>query len=46
MIVDAIVKNRFRATIGSDAATMDRLSRLNPKLATTMIAKQMGALLS
>ena len=45
MIVDAIRKNRFRATIGSDAAAMDRLSRLNPKYATTLIAKQMGDLL-
>ena len=46
VIVDAIRKNRFRATIGSDAAAMDKLSRLNPKFATTLIAKQMGALLS
>lgn len=46
VIVDAIIKNRFRATIGSDAAAMDRISRLNPKLATTMIAKQMGDLLA
>lgn len=46
VIVDAIVKGRFRATIGSDAAMMDRLSRLNPKFATRLIAKQMGGLLS
>lgn len=46
VIVDAIVKGRFRATIGSDAAMMDRLSRLNPKYATRLIAKQMGGLLS
>jgi len=45
VIVDAIRKNRFRATIGSDAAAMDRISRLNPKFATTLIAKQMGDLL-
>ena len=46
VIVETIEKGRFRATIGSDAATMDRLSRLNPKMATRMIAKQMGDLLS
>lgn len=45
VIVDAIRKNRFRATIGSDAAAMDRISRLNPKFATSLIAKQMGDLL-
>ncbi|MBW9110350.1 SDR family oxidoreductase [Microbacterium trichothecenolyticum] len=46
VIVDAVRKGKFRATIGADAATMDRLSRLSPKHATTMIAKQMGALLN
>ncbi len=46
VIVDAIRRGRFRATIGSDAAAMDKLSRLNPKMATTMIAKQMSGLLS
>ncbi|GAA2069633.1 SDR family NAD(P)-dependent oxidoreductase [Microbacterium hatanonis] len=45
VIVDAIRKDRFRATIGPDAAAMDRLARLNPKFATTLIAKQMGDLL-
>ncbi|MGX5696248.1 SDR family NAD(P)-dependent oxidoreductase [Agromyces soli] len=45
VIVAAIEKGRFRATIGSDAAAMDRLSRLNPRFATTLIAKQMGDLL-
>ena len=45
VIVDAVEKGRFRATIGADAAMMDKLSRLNPKLATTMIAKRMGDLL-
>lgn len=45
VIVDAIRKDRFRATIGSDAAAMDRLSRLNPKFATMLIAKQMDDLL-
>jgi len=46
VIVDAIRKGRYRATIGSDAAAMDRLSRLNPKMATTIIAKQMSGLLN
>lgn len=46
VIVDTIQTGRFRATIGSDAATMDRLSRLNPRMATRLIAKQMGDLLS
>ncbi|GAA1834983.1 SDR family NAD(P)-dependent oxidoreductase [Agromyces salentinus] len=46
VIVDAIEKGRFRATIGSDAAAMDRLSRLNPRFATELIAKQMGGLLA
>ncbi|AZS38171.1 Putative oxidoreductase SadH [Microbacterium lemovicicum] len=46
VIIDAIKKEKFRATIGRDAATMDRLSRLSPKTATTLIAKQMGGLLS
>lgn len=45
VIVDAIERNRFRATIGGDAKLMDRLSRLNPKFATRLIAKQMGDLL-
>ena len=46
VIVDAVMKGRYRATIGGDAAAMDKLSRLSPKRATTLIAKQMGALLN
>lgn len=46
VIVDAVRKGKYRATIGGDAAAMDKLSRLNPKYATTLIAKQMGALLT
>ena len=45
VIVDALRKGKYRATIGSDAAAMDKLSRLSPKTATTTIAKQMGGLL-
>ena len=46
VIVDAVVKGKYRATIGSDAAAMDKLSRLSPRRATTLIARQMGALLT
>jgi NAD(P)-dependent dehydrogenase (short-subunit alcohol dehydrogenase family) len=46
VIIDAVVKGKYRATIGSDAAAMDKLSRLSPKRATTLIAKQMGSLLN
>ncbi|QKJ18164.1 SDR family NAD(P)-dependent oxidoreductase [Microbacterium hominis] len=46
VIVDAVEKGKYRATIGGDAAAMDKLSRLSPKRATTLIAKQMGALLN
>lgn len=45
VIVDALEKGKFRATIGSDAGMMDKLSRLSPKKATEIIAKQMGDLL-
>lgn len=45
-IVDAIRKGSFRATIGTDAATMDMLARLSPKRAARVIAKQMGSLLN
>lgn len=44
-IVKAIRKGSFRATIGSDAAAMDKLARLNPQFAARTIAKQMGSLL-
>ncbi|MFB8386965.1 SDR family NAD(P)-dependent oxidoreductase [Microbacterium sp. NPDC055910] len=45
-IVAAIRKGSFRATIGKDAAAMDKLARLSPKHAARTIAKQMGSLLS
>ncbi|GAA1960360.1 SDR family NAD(P)-dependent oxidoreductase [Agromyces allii] len=44
-IVDALAKGKYRATIGPDAAAMDRISRINPQYATKLIAKQMGSLL-
>ena len=42
---EAIEKGKFRATIGKDAAIMDKLARLSPKKAAETIAKQMGDLL-
>ena len=45
IIVRALERGTFRATIGSDAKAMDLLSRLSPKKATEIIAKQMGDLL-
>lgn len=45
IVEEAIEKGRFRATIGRDAAIMDKLARLNPKKAAEIIAKQMGDLL-
>jgi len=45
IVEEAIEKGKFRATIGRDAAIMDKLARLNPKKAAETIAKQMGDLL-
>ncbi len=45
VIVDALRTGRFRATIGSDAAGLDKLARLSPKRATRLIATRMAALL-
>ena len=45
MIVDAFEKNPFHAFIGSDAKTMDRLSRLAPEKAANLIQKQMKSLI-
>ncbi len=44
-MVDAIENNKPRLVIGSDAKTMDFLSRLNPVMAANMIYKQMANLL-
>lgn len=46
VILTAVKKGKFRATIGGDAAAMDRLARLSPRRAATLIAKQMGGLLA
>ncbi|WP_151526678.1 SDR family NAD(P)-dependent oxidoreductase [Serinicoccus kebangsaanensis] len=46
IIVDeAVVKGRYRVTVGSDAAMLDRLSRVAPQRATDLIARRMGDLL-
>ena len=45
IMVDAIESGKARVTVGKDATTMDRLSRLNPVMAANMIYKQMKSLL-
>jgi NAD(P)-dependent dehydrogenase (short-subunit alcohol dehydrogenase family) len=44
VIVETIKKGSFRATIGKDAALLDRLARLSPQKATEVIAKKMASL--
>jgi NAD(P)-dependent dehydrogenase (short-subunit alcohol dehydrogenase family) len=44
-IIEGMEQGAFRVRIGSDAKFMDRLSRLNPKRATLLIADQMKSLL-
>ncbi|MBN2248498.1 MAG: SDR family oxidoreductase [Coriobacteriia bacterium] len=46
VIIDAMERDAFRATIGKDAALMDRLSRLMPERAAAIIYKQMRSLLA
>ncbi|MFT4215196.1 MAG: SDR family oxidoreductase [Microbacterium sp.] len=45
VIVQALRKGSYRATIGGDAGGLDKLSRFSPKLATETIAKKMAQLL-
>lgn len=45
IVEDAVKKGEYRVTVGRDAAMLDRLSRLAPRRATDMIAKQMADLL-
>jgi short-subunit dehydrogenase len=45
MMVDAIVNNKPRVVIGSDARMLDVLSRINPVYAAKVIYKQMASLL-
>lgn len=46
VILEAIRKEKFRATIGKDARALDVLSRVSPQKATEMIAKKMADLVS
>lgn len=41
IIIRAMEKNRFRATVGRDASMLDKLYRLNPRMATNFIGKMM-----
>lgn len=45
-IVDGMERNAFRVLVGSDSKMMDRLYRLSPRRATSLIASQMKDLLS
>lgn len=45
-IIGAIEKNAYKVFIGSDAKTMDKLTRLMPKKAAEIIYKQMKSLLA
>lgn len=45
IMVDAIEAGKPRVTVGKDATTMDRMSRLNPTWAANVIYKQMKSLL-
>lgn len=44
-IVDAMERDAYRVTVGRDATTMDRLSRLAPERAARLIQRQMKNLL-
>lgn len=44
-IIEGLEKGSYRVLIGSDAKMMDKLSRLAPRKATELIAKQMKSLL-
>lgn len=45
IMVDGMERNEYRVLVGSDATFMDRIYRLNPKLAAGLIYKKMKALL-
>lgn len=45
-IIEGLERGAYRVLIGSDAKMMDKLSRLMPRRATELIAKQMKSLLS
>jgi short-subunit dehydrogenase len=41
LIINAMEKNKFRATVGKDAAMLDLLYRFNPRFSTNLIGKMM-----
>lgn len=45
-ILDGVEADAWRILVGSDAKLMDTLVRLDPRRATTFIARQMKSLLS
>ncbi len=45
IIIEGMERNEYRVMVGSDAAFMDRLYRLNPKFAAGLIYKKMKAIL-
>jgi short-subunit dehydrogenase len=45
IIIDAMERDAFRVTVGSDATMLDRLARIAPKKAAEIIQKQMKDLL-
>lgn len=45
-IVDAVARGKFRVIIGGDARMLDRLARVSPVRAITMIADRMKSLLA
>ncbi|SFT54536.1 Short-chain dehydrogenase [Lishizhenia tianjinensis] len=44
VIVQAIVENKFRATVGKDARFLDIFYRFNPRKAVNFILKKMGSM--
>ena len=45
LIIEGLERGAYRVVIGGDAKFMDRMSRLSPRRATELIAKQMKSLL-
>jgi hypothetical protein len=45
IIRKAVQQSRYRLVVGQDASMLDKISRINPKFATNMIAKAMKSLL-
>jgi len=46
IIIEGMQKDRYRVLVGKDARIMDFLYRLHPKMAASMITKQMNKILS